>query len=59
MLKHNKLYLSALAMSLILAIAAEARGASPTITWGKDFEEVTKEAKASGKQILIDFFVPT
>jgi hypothetical protein len=59
MLKHNKLYLSALAMSLILVVAAEVRGASPTITWGKDLEEVTKEAKASGKQILIDFFVPT
>ena len=59
MLKHNKLYLSALAMSLILVVAAEVRGASPTITWGKDFEGVTKEAKSSGKQILIDFFVPT
>ena len=59
MLKHNKLYLSALAMSLIFVVAAEVRSASPTITWGKDFEEVTKEAKASGKQILIDFFVPT
>jgi len=59
MLKHNKLYLSALTMSLILVVAAEVRGTSPTITWGKDLGEVTKEAKASGKQILIDFFVPT
>ncbi len=59
MLKHNKLYLSALAMSLVFVVAAEVRSAPPTITWGNNFEEITKEAKASGKQILIDFFVPT
>ncbi len=55
--------LSFLAALITIPIAgigiADNKGAPPAIVWEKTLEDSLAKAKASGKPVLLDFFIPT
>ena len=59
MLKNILLGVPLLMLPIMTSIFADIKESKPVILWGKTLEDAIAAAKATGKPIFLDFFIPT